>query len=132
MTKLQQDYDNACNAYLKTFCEQYDMQYDDDAWVAREVGTIAEVSDLFLSMQDIKLCVDKNVKWEDLIQWYDYNLDAHAIGLDTINLNSWLMGCPRTSKEKMTEIFAMRRNLEELINEEKERTKKRNECETNS
>ena len=124
MTKLQQDYDNACNAYLEAFCKQYDMQYDDDAWVAREVGTIAEVSDLFLSMQDIKLCVDKNVKWEDLIQWYDYNLDAHAIGLDTINLNSWLMGCPRTSKEKMTEIFAMRRNLEELINEEKERTKK--------
>lgn len=40
--KLKNDYENACNAYLKAFCEKHDYIYEGlDMWVGNDVGTVA-------------------------------------------------------------------------------------------
>lgn len=125
--ELKQNYDNACNAYLEAFCKQYHIPYDNRGnkmWVSCEPGGIYDMEDMCFGMEEIKLCVDKQVTWDDVTEWQDYNSDASYLGLNYINLRSWLMGCPRTSKEKRAELYAMRRNFEELINEENERNKK--------
>lgn len=56
---LKKDYEDAVSAYLKAFCEMYGLQYDEDCWVGRELGGIAEVGDYFFGFDDMKRCVDE-------------------------------------------------------------------------
>ena len=118
---LKQEYEKICNHYLVEFANKYEISLEPDAWVGGYVGTVAYVSDYYFGFDDIRLCVDENVKWQDLIECYDYNLEGGRLGLNAINLNSRLMGAPRASKEDIAEIKARRKELEELINETNEK-----------
>ena len=117
--ELRLAYEAAVTNYLSAFMKQYDLTCDPEPWVGNEIGTIAEVGDYFFSFYDIKRCVDENVKWEDLIEWYDYTTEVSILGLTTINLKSWLMGAPRVNQMRIEEIKAKRKELEELIEETK-------------
>lgn len=117
--ELKLAYEAACTNYLAAFMEKYDLSCDPHPWVGNEVGTVAEVGDYFFDFQDIKRCVDEDVKWEDLIEWYDYNIEVSILGLTTINLKSWLMGAPRISEFRIAEIKTKRCELENLIEETK-------------
>ena len=117
-------YEVACTRYLAAFMEKYDLSCDPEPWVGNEVGTIAEVGDYFFDFQDIKRCIDEDVEWQDLIEWYDYNIEVGILGLTTINLKSWLKGAPRVDKMRIEEIKAMRKELEELIEETKKEARK--------
>ena len=115
--ELRLAYEAAVTNYLAAFMEQYDLSCDPEPWAANEIGTIAEVGDYFFGFDDIKRCVDEDVKWEDLIEWYDYNTEVSILGLTTINLKSWLMGAPRVNQMRIEEIKAKRKELDELIEE---------------
>ena len=115
--ELRLAYEAAVTNYLAAFMEQYDLSCDPEPWVGNEIGTIAEVGDYFFGFDDIKRCVDENVKWEDLIEWYDYTTEVSILGLTTINLKSWLMGAPRVNQMRIEEIKAKRKELDELIEE---------------
>ena len=117
--ELRLAYEAAVTNYLSAFMKQYDLSCDPEPWVGNEIGTIAEVGDYFFGFDDIKRCVDEDVKWEDLIEWYDYNTEVSILGLTTINLKSWLMGAPRVNQMRIEEIKAKRKELEELIEETK-------------
>ena len=117
--ELRLAYEAAVTNYLSAFMKQYDLSCDPEPWVGNEVGTIAEIGDYFFGFQDIKRCVDEDVKWEDLIEWYDYTTEVSILGLTTINLKSWLMGAPRVNQMRIEEIKAKRKELEELIEETK-------------
>ena len=117
--ELRLAYEAAVTNYLSAFMKQYDLSCDPEPWVGNEIGTIAEVGDYFFGFYDIKRCVDENVKWEDLIEWYDYTTEVSILGLTTINLKSWLMGAPRVNQMRIEEIKAKRKELEELIEETK-------------
>ena len=117
--ELRLAYEAAVTNYLSAFMKQYDLSCDPEPWVGNEIGTIAEVGDYFFGFDDIKRCVDEDVKWQDLIEWYDYNIEVSILGLTTINLKSWLMGAPRVNQMRIKEIKAKRKELEELIEETK-------------
>ena len=117
--ELRLAYEAAVTNYLSAFMKQYDLSCDPEPWVGNEVGTIAEVGDYFFGFDDIKRCVDEDVKWEDLIEWYDYTMEAVPLGFNNINLKSWLMGAPRVNQMRIEEIKAKRKELEELIEETK-------------
>jgi hypothetical protein len=117
-------YEVACTRYLAAFMEKYDLSCDPEPWVGNEVGTIAEVGDYFFDFQDIKRCIDEDVEWQDLIEWYDYNIEVGTLGLTTINLKSWLKGAPRVDQMRIEEIKAKRKELEELIEETKKDARK--------
>ena len=117
--ELRLAYEAAVTNYLSAFMKQYDLSCDPEPWVGNEIGTIAEIGDYFFDFQDIKRCVDEDVKWEDLIEWYDYTTEVSILGLTTINLKSWLMGAPRVNQMRIEEIKAKRKELEELIEETK-------------
>jgi hypothetical protein len=122
--ELKLAYEVACTRYLAAFMEKYDLSCDPEPWVGNEVGTIAEVGDYFFDFQDIKRCVDEDVEWQDLIEWYDYNIEVGTLGLTTINLKSWLKGAPRIDQMRIEEIKAKRKELEELIEETKKEARK--------
>ena len=117
--ELRLAYEAAVTNYLSAFMKQYDLSCDPEPWVGNEIGTIAEIGDYFFDFQDIKRCVDEDVKLEDLIEWYDYNTEVSILGLTTINLKSWLMGAPRVNQMRIKEIKAKRKELNELIEETK-------------
>ena len=117
--ELRLAYEAAVTNYLSAFMKQYDLSCDPEPWVGNEIGTIAEIGDYFFDFQDIKRCVDEDVKWQDLIEWYDYNLEGGMLGLNAINLKSWLIGAPRVNQMRIEEIKAKRKEFEDLIEETK-------------
>lgn len=120
---LKESYKKACNDYLKAFCANYDFQYDNDAWVAGDVGTIALVADFFFDFNDvIKYSVDNELTdWKELVEWYDYTLFAHEYGLDMPNFSSWHKGCPRLSKEEQQRLINLKKELKNAIDDYKNR-----------
>ena len=113
--ELRLAYEAAVTNYLSAFMKQYDLSCDPEPWVGNEIGTIAEVGDYFFGFDDIKRCVDEDVKWEDLIEWYDYTMEAVPLGFNNINLKSWLMGAPRASKEEIERIKSLRNEIDDIV-----------------
>ena len=115
---LKGAYADACEKYLQAFCKNYQMRYDNDAWVAGEVGTIACVCDYFFDFSVIKYCVDNNLTdFGELMKWYDHTLNCTQLGIDAPNFPNWHKGCPRVSDSKMEKLLAMKSDLEREIKE---------------
>lgn len=114
-------YELACEDYLKLFCEKHGYYYEKDAWVGSDVGGVASVGDYFIDMATIRTDIDCNIPENEFIEWYDYSLRASNLGITAPNYSSWVKGCPRTSEEKFQEIEGMKRQLAQLIEEEKQK-----------
>ena len=115
---LKDSYADACEKYLQAFCANYEFQYEKDAWVANQVGTIANVGDYFFDFDVIKYCVDNDLKdSNELLNWYDHTLNCAHLGLSIPNFESWHKGCPRVSDNKMEQLLAMKYDLEKEIKE---------------
>lgn len=113
---LKDSYADACEKYLQAFCVNYEFQYESDAWVAGEVGTIANVGDYFFGFDVIKYCVDNDLKdYNELLNWYDHTLNCGQLGLPIPNFESWHKGCPRVSDNKIEQLLAMKYDLEKEI-----------------
>lgn len=106
--RLRRQFESACNAYLKTFCEKHDYDYEEArrSWSAGDVGGIAEVGDLFLSMTDICTDIDMDAPEREIVRWYDYCLRLYTIDstIPTPNYENWLRGCPRKSEEEIVRL----------------------------
>ncbi|MGN0045673.1 hypothetical protein [Alistipes indistinctus] len=114
---LKSDYINACNAYLKAFCEMYGFDYYPDFCIGDEVGGVIELGDYFVNINTIRTAVDKGVPREEFVKWYDYCMDCGSLGIPSPNFDSWLRGCPRMSDEKIRELMERHHKIEELKEE---------------
>lgn len=115
---LKDSYADACEKYLQAFCANYEFQYEKNAWVANQVGTIANVGDYFFGFDVIKYCVDNDLKdSNELLNWYDHTLTCGDLGLSIPNFESWHKGCPRVSDNKLEQLLAMKYDLEKEIKE---------------
>lgn len=144
---LKNNYETACNDYIKELCKRYDWCYEDGWWVSNEIGGTFCTSDIeySLSMNDIKLLVDENVDFKIFSEWWDYNLVmSYAIMLypnndkyHMIDLHIWLNNYPDNKKipreelNKIEKIFWRNNKMEgfkqRLVKEQeelKERTDK--------
>ena len=111
---LKNNYETACNEYIKELCKRYDWCYEDGWWVSNEIGGTFCTSDIeySLSMNDIKLLVDENVDFKIFSEWWDYNLVmSYAIMLypnndkyRMINLHTWLNNYPDNKKISQEEL----------------------------
>ena len=121
---LNKRYTEACEEYLKAFCDAYEMPYEKDAWVAGDVGTIACVGDYYFDFTDvIKYAVDNNLSdLHELLQWYDYTLFANEYNQSIPNFKSWHKGCPRLSKDAQKHLKSLKERLDKTIQEYKENT----------
>ena len=121
---LNKRYADACEEYLKAFCDNYEHRYELDAWVAGEVGTIASIGDYFFDFNDvIKYAVDNNLTdWNELLEWYDYTLFALEYNQTIPNFKSWHKGCPRLTKEEQQKLIDLKENFEDVIKEYRKKT----------
>lgn len=123
--KLKEDYERACNAYLNAFCSKHGFQHEMGAeWVNKEIGGVACCGDCYFDMATIRADIDSDASEYEIFRWYDYTLDASEFNLPVPNYRHWLMGCPRTAKEWFDNMRTKREELDNLIKEENNRTKK--------
>ena len=101
---LKRNYEKACNDYLQYFCKVYEFYYDPYYWVGGQVGTIVCVDDYYFSLDDIIFCVENEVIKKELLEWYDYCVEAGGLGFPMINLSSWVKGAPRKSEEELEKV----------------------------
>lgn len=111
---FKNNYETACNDYIKELCKRYDWSFEDGWWVCNEIGGTFCTSDIeySLSMNDIKLLVDENVDFKIFGEWWDYNLIiSYAIMLypnndkyHMINLHTWLNNYPDNKKISQEEL----------------------------
>ena len=112
--ELRQAYNDACNNYLKVWCEKHYLPMEDDPWVASEPGGVAMIGDYFVDMQTILTDINMNAPEKEWWEWYDYSVVTAEVGLpEKCNFKSWLMGCPRYSEEALARIAELRKSVNE-------------------
>ena len=117
MTQLKQNYEKACNAYLKAFCDKHDYDIDDCFWVADDVGTVCSIGDYFVDMVTIRIDIDRDAPVDEWMKWYDYSLRLGMLNATSPNYDSWLRKCPIKSEEEIQAMEALRAKIQALEDE---------------
>jgi len=117
--ELKNYYEDACNDYLRVFCEKHNFDYEPDCWVANDVGGIAGICDTyFFDMETIITDIQKEAPKDELLKWYDYCMDMHYLdSVTTPNYKSWLKGCPRKTQAEIENLCKMKLEIEDLKQE---------------
>lgn len=110
------NYEKSCNELVLFFAQKYELSVSKEGWVAGVVGgTICVNDEFYLNMEDIVLMLKEDISWTAFLEWWDYNMDAHYLGLNAINLRSWIKGAPRLTKEQIEGLKGKRKELDELV-----------------
>lgn len=115
--ELASNYESACNAYLLAFCEKHELDFSPSAWIGGRVGEIAEVSDFYVGMSDIRTDIDTLCEDGEFFDWYNYSVRAGTLGVVTPNFDQWLRKCPTRSEEELKKMEATRAEIERLEDE---------------
>ena len=114
-----------CNYYLKLFCDKHEFSYEPDCWVGSDPGTIANISDMFVSMDNIRYDIDNDIPEEKFEKWYWKNLDVYELtGENYMNFESYCKGAPdhwtdermQKIREGKARINQLKKELQEEIN----------------
>lgn len=117
---LSLQWNKACKAYIKALLDMWELDTCYGYWIANEIGGVYDYGGAFtIGIHDIIYCVQKNVTQEQYLEWQEYICDAAEFGFTTPNLKSWMMGCPRISNEAFARLRAMKKDLNNAIEEAK-------------
>ena len=124
--QLKEQWEKACNGFLVELLRMWELDSYYGSWIAEEVGGVFDYGfGMFtINMDDIIYCVLGDITREQYIEWQEYCCDAAEFGFDTPNLRSWIMGCPRTSKETFDTLRKLKQDLQDAVEEEKKLIKK--------
>lgn len=119
-----------CQEYLKLFCDKHEYSFEDCFWVTDNYGTIACVSDMFISMEHIRYDIDNNIEETKFEKWYWKAIEIFELtGQDFMNYESFCNGAPdiwtEEKIEKLREAHmrvyeaeeALRQEIEEMTEE---------------
>lgn len=126
----QERWRDICQEYLKLFCDKHEYSFEDCFWVADDYGTIACVSDMFISMEHIRYDIDNNIEETMFEKWYWKAIEIFELtGQDFMNYESFCKGAPdiwtEEKIEKLREAHmriyeaeeALRQEIEEMTEE---------------
>lgn len=124
--QLKEQWEQSCNGFLVELLRMWELDAHYGYWIGDETGGVYDYGDgmLTINMDDIIYCVDNDVTQEQYMDWQEYCYDASEFGFDMPNLRSWMRGCPRISKETFEKFRKMKKELNNAIDEEKERIQK--------
>lgn len=123
-TQLREQWEKACNDYMKELLRVWELDTFYAYWVGEDVGGVLDYDGAFsISMEEIIFCVENDVTEDQYEEWQNYICDAAEFGFSTPNLKSWMKGCPRTPPEVFARLRSMKKDLADAVEEEKLRTK---------
>lgn len=113
---LKENYEKACNAYIKALLDMWELDAIYGSWISDEVGGVYDYDGrLFLNMQDIIFCVNNNISEKEFDEWQEYYTKCGEYNLNTMNLKSWCLGAPRVSQETFDHLDALKKELEDEV-----------------
>ena len=117
--QLNKAYEKACNDILKAFAEKYEVQVDEQDWVAGDVGGIVGLcqSEYFLNFEDLLYMLNNNIPFDEFLKWWDYCAEVGVLGLKGMNFKSWIKGAPRYKREQLDRLQALHKEIDELTEE---------------
>ena len=126
--EIKSEFESVCNAYVSLLAknwgydsDEFDTTHGFGWWVAGETGTVyCFMDDLFISMDDIRFCVDNDVDEETYSDYLDYNCQCSEYGFNGLNLKSYVSGAPRIKEDVFNELREKKNELERLIKETSE------------
>lgn len=103
---IQEHWRDICQEYLKLFCDKHEYSFEDCFWVTDNYGTIACVSDMFISMENIRYDIDNNIEETMFEKWYWKAIEIFELtGQDFMNYESFCKGAPDIwTEEKMEKL----------------------------
>lgn len=112
---LDKQWEVICNAYLKAFCKKHEYSYEPDMWVGSDPGTIANVCDMFVSMDDIRYDIDHDIPEGIFAEWYWKGIDVYELtGEHYMNYPSYCKGAPDVwTEERMESIRESKKHIQE-------------------
>jgi len=118
---LREDYEKACNGYLVTLLNMWELDASYGFWVSDEVGGVYSYGDtgLYLNMDDMIYVVENNISEQFYQEWLDYCVWAGEFNQTVPNLRAWHHGFPRVDEATQKKLSEMKRELDKLIEENK-------------
>lgn len=117
---LKENYEKACNEYVKALLAIWDLSLPNGYWIGDEVGGIYDIDGwITIGMQEIIYCVENNVTSKEVEEWQDYYIKCYDYNLPTMNLNAWHKGAPRYD---FTRLDSLKDALNKTIEEYKKKT----------
>ena len=119
---LKKNYEKACNDYVAALLTLWELDSYYGFWIADEVGGLYDYGDgcFTIDMCDIVYCVENNVKYNEFLEYQEYNVKCIDYNLHTMNLESWHKGAPRNDFSKLD---ALRKELNDEIDKLNKRKK---------
>lgn len=119
---LKKEFEKTANNYLKLLCDSWDLDEYYGYWVGDEVGGIYDFADGYITINydDIRYCVENDVKLKDFIDWQEYIIFCHDYNQTMPNFQSYYKGCPRISDEFRERLYKLKTELEQACKEAKE------------
>lgn len=111
---LKKEYKNAANKYIDALLSMYEMDSFYGYWIADVVGGVYAYGDTyFFNFDDVRYLVDNEIPLDVFEEWSDYCIEAFELGISQPNLQAWVKGCPRATKEEIERIRSIKRQLAE-------------------
>jgi hypothetical protein len=111
---LKKEYENAANKYIDALFSMYEMDSFYGYWIAGVVGGVYAYGDTyFFNFDDVRYLVDNEIPLDVFEEWSDYCIEAFELGISQPNLQSWVKGCPRASKEEIQRLKNIKKQFEE-------------------
>lgn len=113
---LADEYKAICNAYVTAFCDKHKLDYRDgldNGWVGGGVGGVFAIGDFFVSFDDMRIDIDKDVDENEYFAYTSYALQCAELGVCSPNFANWIKGCPILSPAQFLSIRAAKKRLED-------------------
>ena len=88
--RLISSLNDSIEEYVKIFEKKHEIKFD--FWIAEATGTVACFGDYFVSFEDIRLDLEKNVDNNVFFEWYDLSLELGLKDEPIVNYQSYLRG----------------------------------------
>lgn len=117
---LKVNYEDACNNYLLTLLNMWELSVKDGFWVQDRVGTIyVHESDVSFGMDEIILLVERNVSEDTYRKYCEYCFKCSEYNFNTPKLESYLDGCPLIPQSTFDRLDALMGEINKCINDTK-------------
>lgn len=106
LDRLKKSWILICNVYLKEFCRRHNFRYEEDMWISSNPGTIVNVCDMFISMDDIRYDVDNQIDPDMFQKWYWKSIEVSELtngAQSYLNYQSFCEGAPDPFTEEYME-----------------------------
>lgn len=115
--RLKEQWDIACNGYLLQLALMWEWDLKSYGfWIGNEVGGVYCYGDCYhVDMEDIIYCVEHDVTSDEYLAHADYWLKCDEYNFKKLSLKAWHEGAPRIPQEAFDKLDALKKNLEEEI-----------------